>query len=242
MENNTMDKNRLLVPLSIILAGIIIAGANFLNGRSNMVKNNAIATSTAPAAALGDTSTFVPISSSDHILGNPNAKVMMVEYSDLECPYCQAFSASVNQIMSTYGKDGTVALDYRQFPLSQIHPYAEKAAEGSECVAELGGNDKFFAFVNDIFSDPNTQLSKVEDLPDEAASIGIDKTAFTTCLNSGKYAAKVQTSYNDAVAAGGQGTPYTILVSGNTKFPITDGAIPYAELKSDIDQMLAQAK
>src|SRR5579864_1009976 len=98
-----MKNDKFLVPLSIILAGLIIAGAIFFNGRSDRIASNTAATSTIPTTDAGDNISMAPISPSDHILGNPNAKIILVEYSDLQCPFCQEYSASVNQVMNTYG-------------------------------------------------------------------------------------------------------------------------------------------
>ena len=109
--------------------------------------------------ALGvDTSTGVtpsstipiPISGDDHIFGNKNADVIIVEYSDFECPFCQQFHPTLKQIVADY--DGQVAWAYRHLPLESLgHVNAKPAAEASECVAELGGNDAFWQYTNLLF-------------------------------------------------------------------------------------------
>ncbi len=88
-----------------------------------------------------------PVTSADHIQGDINAPVKVVEYSDLECPFCKRFHTTMQQVMKEYGKD-KVAWVFRQFPLSQLHSKSPKEAEATECVAELGGNDAFWKFVD----------------------------------------------------------------------------------------------
>lgn len=90
-----------------------------------------------------------PVTKADHILGSIDAPVKIVEYSDLECPFCKQFHNTMQKIMSEYGTE-KVAWVFRQFPLSQLHSKAPKEAEASECVAELGGNDAFWKFIDKI--------------------------------------------------------------------------------------------
>ena len=89
------------------------------------------------------------VSDQDHIRGNRGAKVTLIEYSDFECPFCARFHPTTLQILDEYGDD--VALVYRHFPLDQIHPSARPAAIASECIAELGGEEAFWSFVDEVF-------------------------------------------------------------------------------------------
>lgn len=91
-----------------------------------------------------------PVTSADHIRGDINAPVKIVEFSDIDCPFCKRFHTTMLEVMNTYGKEGKVAWVYRHFPLTQLHPDAANKAEASECVAELGGNDKFWEFVDGL--------------------------------------------------------------------------------------------
>jgi len=86
---------------------------------------------------------------SDHILGEREAQVYLIEYSDFQCPFCQRFHPVTKQVLEEY--DGEVSVVYRHFPLDQIHPLARGAAEASECAAELGGNEAFWGFVDAAF-------------------------------------------------------------------------------------------
>lgn len=227
-----MDKNNIAIPFSIIVAGLLIAGAVYFGGDKPDIGNK---------AAPNNPENFKEIKAvgkEDHILGNPNAKVVIVEYSDLQCPFCQQFHTSMNELLNTLGKDGKVAWVYRHLPLTQIHPYAEKAAEGSECAAELGGEKKFFEFIDNIFADGETQANKVKDLSAVAKAIGLDQVKFDACLNGGKYAAKVKEGMNEGIGAGVSGTPTSfILVDGKVVNTIP-GVVPIAELKTGIEALL----
>ncbi len=91
-----------------------------------------------------------PVTEKDHVFGNRGAELMIVEYSDPECPFCKRFHETMAQVMSEYGKQGKVAWVYRHFPLDAIHSKARKEAEAMECAGELGGNDKFWAYLNKL--------------------------------------------------------------------------------------------
>jgi protein-disulfide isomerase len=89
-----------------------------------------------------------PVSEADHMMGNSSAQVYLIEYSDLQCPYCQKFHPTATQIKEEYDQ---LAWVYRHFPLDSIHPKARPAALASECVTELGGNEAFWKFVGEVF-------------------------------------------------------------------------------------------
>lgn len=112
---------------------------------------------------------FRPISAADHIWGDPNAPVKIIEYSDLQCPFCQRFHPTMQQIVTEY--KGQVAWVYRHFPLEQIHPHARKEAEAAECAAELGGNNAFWVFVDALFK--GTPTSDPAELAKIATQIGL---------------------------------------------------------------------
>jgi len=132
----------------------------------------------------------------DWIRGDKNAKVSIVEFSDIDCPFCARYHDTMNQLIEKY--DGKINWVYRHFPLTSLHPDAFKKAEASECVGELGGNDKFWEYLDKLFADDETAA----ELGDIASSIGINKGKFQDCLDSGKYTSKVQNYSSQAQAAG----------------------------------------
>ena len=216
-----MNKN-LLIPIAIVIAGIFIAIAVYIVGGQTPAVN----TNTQNQTANGNI-VVRPVSASEHILGNPNAPIKMIDYSDTECPYCKQFHTTLKEIYETYATSGEVAWVYRDFPLP-IHTKAEHEAEALECAADLGGNQTFWNYLDEIFSvTPSDDGLDPAQLPVIAKDVGLDVTAFNTCLASGKEAAKVQADYQDAINAGGSGTPYTVFVTAKGNIPNTDGAIPY---------------
>ncbi len=180
--------------------------------------------------------TLQPITSKDWVKGNRNAKISVVEFSDTECPFCQRFHPTMQQVISTYGDK--VNWVYRHFPLTSLHPKAPKEAEATECAGELGGNDAFWRYVDRLFeiTPANNGLDPAE-LPKIAEFVGLNRGRFEECLNSGKYAQKVQDHADQAVAAGGRGTPYSVIVVGDQKIPVS-GAVPFEQLKNLINSAL----
>ena len=226
--------DRLSVPIAIVIAGGLIAGALYY---SNLKIGSQPVVKTIPAADSGIA--MKPVTSADHILGNPAADILMVEYSDTECPFCKQFHPTLQRIMNEYGADGKVAWIYRNFPIAELHSKAPKEAEALECAALLGGNGKFWEYTNMIY-DVTTSNNTLDpgQLPVIAGKIGLDVKAFNSCLSSGKFTAKVRADYNDAVATGGRGTPNTILVAKNGTKVTIQGAQPYETVKANIDALL----
>lgn len=185
------------------------------------------------------------VDSKDHVLGNPDATVKVVEYSDFECPFCKSFHPTMKQVMDEYGKDGNVAVVYRHFPLDSLHSKARKEAQASECANEIGGNDAFWAYADRLFEiAPSNDRLDLTLLPKIAEEIGLDRARFEKCLTGdargGKYADHIEADYQNATASGGTGTPYTVVIAANGKtFPI-NGAQPYRVVKSIIDMALAE--
>ena len=226
----------LTIPIAIVIAGILIAGAVYLGtskGASNTTVNNK-----QPQAVqqTGDLTQMKPIASEDHIRGNPNAEVMIVEYSDMECPFCKRFHETMKQITTEYGDQ--VAWVYRHFPLDQLHPVkARKEAVASECAAEQGGNTAFWKYMDRWFeltpSNNQTDIDTV--LPQIAKEIGLDGTKFASCLASKKYDAHIEENVQNAIATGGNGTPWSIVVGKNGKQYPLSGAQPIEAVKQLID-------
>ncbi len=228
---------KMAIPLSIIVAGAIMGGALYYSNLK--VKTQEAVINTVQQAASGSSIKMRPVSAQDHILGNPEASVIIVEYSDTECPYCKQFHSTLRQIMADYGQSGKVAWVYRHFPIDQLHSKARKEAEALECAADLGGQDKFWQYTNMVYetTTSNNTLDLAE-LPKIAQKIGLDVKAFNSCLSSGKFAAKVEADYQDAVNAGGKGTPNSIIIAKDGTKTVIEGAQSYANLKSVIDAIL----
>lgn len=243
-EKNPSSKkeNPVSVPIAIMITGALIAALVYFNGAqpgNNSAKRQSDSAGKSVAAADLKTQQLVmgeirPVNEQDHIRGASNAKITVVEYSDLECPFCKMFHPTMQQIVDEYPND--VRWVYRHFPIEQLHSKAAKEAEATECAAEQG---KFWEFTDKIFEvTPSNDGLDPKELPELAKQVGVsDITQFTTCLESGKYQQHVQDDIADARSAGGRGTPYSLILVGNNKIPIP-GAQPYEAVKQAIDRAL----
>jgi len=240
------EKSSFSIPWAIIIAGVIIAGAIMFSnsGSSGGTATIAERGGTAPPSgntAGGSLDNLRPVDGSDHILGNPDAPVKIVEFSDFECPFCKRFHGVVQQIMDEYGADGKVAWVYRQFPLEQLHSKARREAEASECAGELGGNAAFWKYTDRIFEiTPSNDGLNLGLLPEIAEFAGLDRAQFEECLDSGRWRDHIDEDIKDAVASGGRGTPFSVVIGPDGQKQVINGAQPYQVVKSIIDQMLGQ--
>lgn len=174
------------------------------------------------------------VSADDHIRGNSDAKVFLIEYSDLECPFCSSFHETAQQAVDEYG--GDVAWVYRHFPLDALHPNARDAAMGAECANELAGQDGFWGFIDEVFAGQALGLS---DLSKFASGAGVDATALQNCIDSGKYADAVEEDVTTGSSAGVNGTPGSFVVNQKGEVWLVPGAVPFATLQGYIDEALA---
>src|SRR3989338_8147641 len=233
--------NNLSIPVAIVIAGALIAGAVYMGtNRTNTANNQVQAT---PEQQSGNLEQMAAITNEDHIRGNPNAPVKIVEYSDMECPFCKGFHSTMQQIMDEYEKDGKVAWVYRHFPLDSIHPVKARAeAVAAECAKELGGNDAFWKYTDRFFelTPSNNQTNIVTVLPQIARGIGLDETKFKSCLASKKYDKHIQDDLDNATATGGNGTPWSIVVTASGKKYTLSGAQPYEAVKQLIELALQE--
>lgn len=255
------------IPAAILIAGAIVAVAVFITRSGDRALE---APSTEPGQQQETEMALAPLSENDHILGNPGAPVLLVEYSDTECPFCKTFHNTVERVMESYGKEGRVAVAYRHFPLDQIHTKARREAAGAECAGAEGGDGKFWEYIDRIFevtpSDDKLPPAQVSEI---ASEIGLDRTKFEQCLSSGAYDAHIEEDLQSGVAGGVRGTPTTFFVLKNTLseksrealfsyfkkyssapglFSINEGgslvrisgALPYDDVKTIIDVALAE--
>jgi len=248
-SNNTRS-SLVTIPGAIIVAGAIIAIAIVWTtkpAKAPTGENNG-----AQIPQVGQVN-MAPITAADHILGNPNAPIKIVEFSDPSCPYCKQFNPTMEQIMSAYGPGGQVAWVYRQFPLDKpdqngriLHPNSGNEAEALECAASLGGNTAFWAYEKEWYSvfplqgatdrsvaDDTAQLAQI------AKDIKLDPMAFNDCVTSKQFKVKIDAQYTDGINAGVSGTPYSVVITpSSTKIPLA-GAVSYATLKTTIDTLIS---
>jgi len=175
----------------------------------------------------------------DHVFGNPDATISIIEYSDFECPYCQAFHETPKKIVDHY--QGRVNWVYRHYPLPFHNPIAQKTAEASECVTELGGNEAFWLFTDALYrrgpvGDESKALADKLMLVDK---LELDRAEFAECLNSDRYSARVQEDLQEGSSIGITGTPGTVVLNNeNGAVRLVSGAVPVERLVESVEQVL----
>lgn len=177
------------------------------------------------------------ITEKDHIKGNRNAQVFLVEYADFECPFCKRFHPTMQQILVDYG--GKVAWVYRHYPLD-FHANAQKEAEAAECAGELGGNAKFWEYTDKIYerTQSNGTGFALETLVPLATEVGLDGAKFKQCLDSQKFAKHVKDEFAAGQAAGIRGTPGTFVLAKGRAVDTIHGALPLDQIKQRVDAAL----
>lgn len=232
-----------LLVIASFMLGSLYTKVQFLqngnNGSALPSGNNQPTNPTANAPqAVPTVGEIQKISNRDYIRGNKNAQIALIEYSDYECPYCQRFHPTMQQVIKEYGDK--VMWVYRHYPLD-FHVNAQKESEAAECIAEQGGNDAFWKFTDTIYTRTQTggtgfALDKLAPLVKE---LGYDDAKFQTCLDSNKYAQYVKDQRDGGTKAGVTGTPGTIILDTKSgKTSLIPGALPYEQVKPMIDAIL----
>jgi protein-disulfide isomerase len=218
------------IPIAILVGGIIVAGAVYLS----------VAGPSKPSIpGQGNPSLVRPVGTADHILGNPAAPIMIIEYSDFDCEHCKNFEDAMHRVIADAGADGKIAWVFRQFPLTELHPNAMKHAQAAECVAIAGGNAAFWTFADALFANQPVDPSRYGAL---AASAGVPSDAFTTCYTDAANTVDehINIDRKNALDSGAVGTPYSlIVVKGKTPI-VMDGGYTYDAIELIINNELAQ--
>ncbi len=229
-HHTTHRNDQLPWMLICALLAVLLIVSLYLN--YSLVTANPTAPS-APAAPVADNTVTAPtgegpakaniqLKADDHIKGDKDAKVLIVEYSDFQCPFCAKVQPTVAQIEEEYGED--VALVFRHYPLS-FHPNAVPAALASECAAEQG---KFWEYHDILFENQNALTEA--DLMSYAKTLKLDEDQFSECYKSQKYQDKVDADFSQGQTDGVTGTP-AFFINGQK----IAGAYPFAAFKQIID-------
>ncbi len=239
----------------LVLLAALIAGAGFFGGslwtenqllRAGGSKPVLGATDpTAPAAAPAQPTTGTASMDDDAVLGDANAPVTIIEFSDYECPFCKRhFEETHSQLVEKYIKTGKAKLVFRDFPLGFHDPLATQEAIAANCAKEQSGDSGYYAFHDAIFERTTSggnglDAAKIEAI---AVDLGLNISAFTSCLSDPKMAEEVQKDLADGSAAGASGTP-SFIIGKSTKDGVIEGdlvvgAQPFATFETLIDSLL----
>ncbi|MEX2017428.1 MAG: DsbA family protein [Candidatus Pacearchaeota archaeon] len=224
-EIKISKKNIWMYSTFVLIALVVIGGIMLFSGGSTTGNGTGNSGTGVVSASLDD----------DAVLGDANAPVTIIEFSDYQCPFCaRHFRETYPLLKSEYIDTGKVKLVFRDLPLTSIHPMAQPAAEAAECVRELGGDEAYYEYHDKIFE--NQQSLSTANLKSWATGLGYN---IGTCLDSGKYASEVQKDSRDAQAAGFSGTPgFLIMKSGASSGTPLKGAYPFSDFKKIIDSLL----
>lgn len=227
--------NNILVLVLIVLA--FFAGYFYFKAQ-NLEKGGAAAGGTQQAAqqqpAAPTNLKIAKPSTKEPWRGNKDARIVMVEYSDLECPFCKRIHPDLLKIYNDNG--GKVAWVYRHFPLS-FHPKAQKSAEAAECVNKELGAEGFWKMTDVIYE--KMPAMELTELPSIAAEVGANEASVKQCIDNGDTASIVKADQDEGTKIGVQATPTTVFYDMKTgKSQTVEGAVPYDQLKTVLDTML----
>lgn len=172
-----------------------------------------------------------PIDTMDHIYGDVNAPVKIIEYSDFECPYCRQFHPTMLKVVDD--SEGQIAWVYRHFPLD-FHDGAMPKAMMSECVASAVGNDAFWEFTNEVI---NLKATDAKTIMAMGIKHGLSEAAATSCLEDNVLKAQIEAEMAAGSAAGVTGTPGNFVISGSN-IEAMPGAVPYEGVMETVNKYL----
>ncbi|HFZ8522905.1 thioredoxin domain-containing protein [Aeromonas caviae] len=179
------------------------------------------------------------VSDGKHIYGDLTARFTLVEFSDIECPYCKRFHDTPKQIVDA--SKGNVNWQWKHMPLDFHNPAALKEAVAAECISEQKGNRGFWVFINDMFEHTQGNGAGVRDLSALVTGVGANLDAFRECLAAGKMDEKVQENIQQAKGLGINGTPATFVVDNKTgKSQLLGGAQPPEAIMAAMRKMLVE--
>jgi len=258
VQHNKKKEKELSLPMAIVLGAFLIAIAIIVvKMPARTVTTTEVAGNSIDATALKamvnhvlsskNATPVVPVTESDHIQGTKTPSITIIEYSDLECPFCKNFDTTMNKVIQNYGD--RVDWVYRHFPLdcvddksdscTPLHPKARNEAIASECAFDQGGNDMFWQYITNVFSiTPSNNRLDPEQLNYVAKSLNLNMDDFAKCMKSDKYAKAVSEDAKAGLKSSVRGTPNSIIVdkSGNTY--TVSGAYPYEVMSGVLDTLL----
>ncbi len=217
----------LLLTFVSFSAGVMYA--DLTSGNFQKANNN---TAGSVKQVAGQIENLVKPNEKDNVRGNKNAKIALIEYSDIDCPFCKQFHSTAIEILKQY--EGEVMWVHRDFPIDSLHPEASKKAIAAACVSQLSGNDSYWKFIDILYE----RAEKASDLENIAIEIGVDKTKFNDCYTNSKTKSDVLQDYNDGIKAGVQGTPGNFVMNVETgKSLELRGAVPAEEVAQAIESV-----
>ncbi|MDP3986919.1 MAG: thioredoxin domain-containing protein [Nanoarchaeota archaeon] len=227
----TLKKDDLWRYSTFVLVAVVIIGALIMVSGGNSGTGSVVA----PTGEVAKPSVVKASVDDDAMMGDANAPITIIEFSDYQCPFCQRhYSQTAPLLKSNYVDTGKVRIVFRDFPLDSLHPQATPAANAAECVGELGGDEAYFEYHDKLFD--NQQLLSAENYKKWAQEMGYD---INDCVDNQEMVSEVKKDLQDVTSAGGRGTPYFIIMtSGDSEGMPISGAYPYSAFSTAIEAQL----
>jgi protein-disulfide isomerase len=226
-------------PILIAVAlALITIGGTYLYAKSKKGESESVDVPNILNTATSTYENVRGIQPGEHILGNPNAKIIFFVYSDFSCPYCKDYHETLKTVMKLHGSGGDVAVVFRHMPFVQLHPESPMYALASECVTKELGNVGFWKFADLLFTktDPLDPIGAAG-LVVFAESIGASKQTFVACMRANEMMTNIERDFQEGMNAGAQGSPYTIFQM-NGERTVFEGAQSYRTLGTMIQTAL----
>lgn len=250
-EHNFKNMKNISIPISILIAAVMISGAILYSKQAPTSEGTSAAIVEQPNLVAGQQLGREPqrdlnqvSTDDDSVLGDKNAPLTIVEFSDYECPFCKrSFDQVTPELKKNYIDTGKVKLVYRDFPLS-FHANAHKEAEAAECARSQSDDAAYFKFHDQIFTRTasNGAGLALSQLPIIARDLSLNVSQFQQCLDSGKFIDEVDKDIADGIAAGVSGTPSWFIGQSSKNGVIHSrlivGAQPFSAFKTIIDEEL----
>ena len=235
IDNSKKNGNQTQIAGAILIAGLFIAGAILLRGGSAPIApttaenngNNNAAVIEAPEA----------ISAEDYMIGDPRARVVLIEYADFQCPFCGRFFKDTTTVLNEkYIQTGKIKFVYRDFAF--LGEESIKSAEAARCA---GDQNKFWEYHDYLFTHQNGENKGAfanDNLKSFAKILGLNEVVFNQCLDSAKYEKAVTDSTDAGAQAGVRGTPKGFILKNGKVVDTIDGAIPTTIVIEKIENAL----
>ncbi|MDP3770613.1 MAG: DsbA family protein [Candidatus Sungbacteria bacterium] len=219
-----------VIPFSIVLAGVIIAGAIMFTNSGGSSENGKLSAQVKDTVENKADLTLLP--GNGPVLGDPNAPVTIVEFADFQCPFCgRFFKTTGKEVIETYVKTGKAKFIYRDFAF--LGEESEWASQAARCAGDQGKYWQYHDYLYEHQNGENEGAFAKAKLKGFAAALGLTASQFNECLDSGKYEADVKSDTEAGRSFGVSGTPSTF-VNGK----MITGAVPFSEFKTEIEAAL----
>lgn len=230
LSPNNRLKRDLFLPFIIVVAGLLVAFSVYVVRVRQQVQHGS-----------GTPEAVRPVSPSDHIIGNPSAPIVIVEYADSDSAFGKKLQLSLEQLMTEYATGNKVAWVYRHFPNTALHGDAAMNALAAECAASLSTPITFFRFIGAMQTlAPGATTFNPKQYNTVLKQLSLPENSFTACMASRTFEQKVHDDYSNALASGATGSPYIVLLVQGEKPRVIQGAPPYKTLKGIIENELGK--